>query len=296
VPASGRSAAGTVSTQPRSPLPASSKNGCWRRCSPSPRTNTGVCDGSGSSSPRSRKGAQRPRPRRPHGADETGSGKDCWRHALDRAPRRELLDNADHHNVSGGCHDVRSAFPIEQPGDEALRRRSASPRTVERAVPPAHPCAALAVRAIAVAACGSSSNPSSSGSADTQAVRYAECMRANGMPNFPDPGSHCVLPSPALPASRAARKACAKLQPVGLHLGGPPAPTAAGRAATCASSALSRSGRDSSACPSCHKSRTSAVVAGRPMIDVPGRPANPDRRSVTILGRGVSFGMTDEIP
>jgi hypothetical protein len=32
------------------------------------------------------------------------------------------------------------------------------------------------------------------------------------------------------------------------------------------------------------------------MIDVPGRPANPDRRSVTILGRGVSFGMTDEIP
>jgi hypothetical protein len=54
-------------------------------------------------------------------------------------------------------------------------------------------------------------------------------MRANGMPNFPDPGSNGVvpLPNPALPAFRAAEKACAKLQPVGMHLGGPPAPSAA---------------------------------------------------------------------
>jgi len=122
---------------------------------------------------------------------------------------------------------VRSAFPIEQPGDEPLRPCCAPPRTVERAVAPARRLAALAVCAVALAACGSSSKPSSSGAADTQALRYANCMRANGMPNFPDPGSNGALPNPALPAFRAARKACAKLQPVGLHLGGPPAPTAA---------------------------------------------------------------------
>ena len=87
--------------------------------------------------------------------------------------------------------------------------------------------AALAVCAMALAACGSSAKPSSTGSADMQAVKYADCMRTNGMPNFPDPGSDGALPNPALPAFRAARRACAKLQPAGLHLGGPPAPTAA---------------------------------------------------------------------
>ena len=60
--------------------------------------------------------------------------------------------------------------------------------------------AALAVCAIALAACGSASNPSSSGSAGTQAVKYADCMRANGVPNFPDPGSNGALPNPASPA------------------------------------------------------------------------------------------------
>jgi hypothetical protein len=52
-------------------------------------------------------------------------------------------------------------------------------------------------------------------------------MRANGMPNFPDPGSSGshALPNPASPAFRAAAKACAKLQPVGLHLHGPAAPS-----------------------------------------------------------------------
>ena len=92
---------------------------------------------------------------------------------------------------------------------------------------PARLLAALAVCAAALAACGSASKPSSSGSADTQALRYANCMRANGMPNFPDPGSNGALSNPALPAFRAAAKACAKLQPVGMHLHGPPAPSAA---------------------------------------------------------------------
>ena len=99
--------------------------------------------------------------------------------------------------------------------------------TVQRAMPPARLLAALAVCAIALAACGSASKPGGSGSAYAQALRYADCMRANGTPNFPDPGSNGALPNPALPAFRAAVKACAKLQPVGLHLGGPAAPSAA---------------------------------------------------------------------
>ena len=85
--------------------------------------------------------------------------------------------------------------------------------------------AALAVCATAFGGCGSSSEPSSSGSAGTQPVKYADCMRANGT-NFPDPGSNGELPNPFSPAFRAAEKACAKLQPVGLHLGGPAAPSA----------------------------------------------------------------------
>ena len=83
--------------------------------------------------------------------------------------------------------------------------------------------------ALAVAACGSSSKQSANGASRSyaKALEYSDCMRAHGMPNFPDPGSTGTLPSPALPAFRAARKACAKLQPAGLHLGGPPAPSAA---------------------------------------------------------------------
>jgi hypothetical protein len=109
----------------------------------------------------------------------------------------------------------------------ALRRCYAPPRTVERVRPSACLLVVLAVCAIAVAACGSSSRPSGAASADTQAVKYADCMRANGVPNFPDPGSNGALPDPALPAFRAAQKACAQLQPAGLHLHGPPEPTAA---------------------------------------------------------------------
>ncbi|HEY2437245.1 MAG TPA: hypothetical protein VGH93_08685 [Solirubrobacteraceae bacterium] len=96
-------------------------------------------------------------------------------------------------------------------------------------MPPALLLAALAVCAIALPACGSASKPSSSGSADTQALKYADCMRANGVPNFPDPSSNGVvkLPNPASPAFQAAAKACAKLQPAGMPLHGPPAPSAA---------------------------------------------------------------------
>ena len=94
-------------------------------------------------------------------------------------------------------------------------------------MPPARLLAGLAVCATALASCGASSKTTSSGSTDTRAVKYADCMRANGTPNFPDPGSNGALPNPFSPAFRAAKKACANVQPVGLHLGGPAAPTAA---------------------------------------------------------------------
>jgi hypothetical protein len=94
-------------------------------------------------------------------------------------------------------------------------------------MPPPRLLAQLAVCGVALAACGASSKPSSSASPDAQAVKYADCMRANGTPNFPDPGSTGALPNPFSPAFRAAKKACAYLQPVGLRLGGPAVPTAA---------------------------------------------------------------------
>jgi hypothetical protein len=43
---------------------------------------------------------------------------------------------------------------------------------------------------LVIAACGSSGKPSATASASTgysQAVKYSNCMRSHGVPNFPDP-------------------------------------------------------------------------------------------------------------
>jgi hypothetical protein len=70
----------------------------------------------------------------------------------------------------------------------------------------------------------SSSTPSGSGAADP-ALAFAECMRAHGVPNFPDPRpGHGGLFSlsginPAAPAFRAAQTKCQKFMG-----GGPPLP------------------------------------------------------------------------
>lgn len=92
-------------------------------------------------------------------------------------------------------------------------------------MPSARLLAALAVCGIALAACGSSSKPTSSGSPGTQALDYLHCLRANGV-NFPERRPVGAVPNPLSPAFRATAKACAKLKPVGLQLGLPPAPTA----------------------------------------------------------------------
>lgn len=81
-------------------------------------------------------------------------------------------------------------------------------------------------------ACGSGSShkPSSAGSAYTQAVKFAQCMRANGATNWPDPSSNGRPPAlnqidPNSPTFQTAYTTCRKDAPSGQP--GPPAPTAA---------------------------------------------------------------------
>jgi hypothetical protein len=110
--------------------------------------------------------------------------------------------------------------------------------------------AVLAATALALAGCGGSTSPpvasvatttSSSAPSTTSAsgapaspaqiqqdeLKYAQCMRANGVPSFPDPlaGGGFQFPrnsgmNPSSPAFRAAQAKCAKLLPGG----GPPGP------------------------------------------------------------------------
>ena len=77
--------------------------------------------------------------------------------------------------------------------------------------------------AMAIGACGSSSK-STAGAGVSPRNQYADCMRAHGVPNFPDPsagGGGVQIGSginPASPAFEAAQKACQDLLPGG---GGP---------------------------------------------------------------------------
>jgi hypothetical protein len=71
--------------------------------------------------------------------------------------------------------------------------------------------------AVLPAACGSSSS-NRSGSASlsiSPAVKYADCMRSHGVPNFPDPGTRSASHLPqqinqSPPAIESAQNACAK--------------------------------------------------------------------------------------
>jgi hypothetical protein len=76
--------------------------------------------------------------------------------------------------------------------------------------------------AVAIAACGSSGKPTSgSGSGGrSSGLAFAECMRAHGMTNFPDPGSGGGIQLPAgtnpqSPAFQSAQHTCFKLLPGG---------------------------------------------------------------------------------
>jgi hypothetical protein len=85
-------------------------------------------------------------------------------------------------------------------------------------------CLAAVSCAVAMAACGSSrgaSGTTGSGS-HSQGIKFADCMRANGVPSFPDPGGGGggtnlagTGINPLSPAFKAARTACARLAPGG---------------------------------------------------------------------------------
>jgi hypothetical protein len=80
----------------------------------------------------------------------------------------------------------------------------------------------LAIAALVIAGCGSSGKPSHTAGA-AQGIKFADCMRSHGVPNFPDPsggggGIHFSSSSginPASPAFGAAQSSCAKLLPGG---------------------------------------------------------------------------------
>jgi hypothetical protein len=72
--------------------------------------------------------------------------------------------------------------------------------------------------AVALGACGSSSNPSTTDGQSGSLVQFAACMRSHGVPNFPDPGSSgfALVPAgvnSAAPAFKAASSACSRLVP-----------------------------------------------------------------------------------
>jgi hypothetical protein len=70
---------------------------------------------------------------------------------------------------------------------------------------------------VLLAACGSSDPPSNADPTGGPLLKYAQCMRANGVPNFPDPRASGGLFIPndidtQSPAFKSAQQACAKLE------------------------------------------------------------------------------------
>lgn len=75
---------------------------------------------------------------------------------------------------------------------------------------------------VAIAACGSSSKSDSSPTGSSEALKLADCMRAHGVPDFPDPtpgGGGVNLAGTGInaksPAFQSARQKCANLSPKG---------------------------------------------------------------------------------
>lgn len=84
--------------------------------------------------------------------------------------------------------------------------------------------ATLAALTLLVAACGSSSGKQTATAAapPSAALKYAQCMRANGVPNFPDPDANGGFGGiqrklAGDPGFQAAQQACRGLAPGGVH-------------------------------------------------------------------------------
>jgi hypothetical protein len=70
--------------------------------------------------------------------------------------------------------------------------------------------ATLACCSLFLGACGSSGSlgTGSQPSGVSPGIKFADCMRAHGVPNFPDPGASREIPVMRSPASQSAQKAC----------------------------------------------------------------------------------------
>lgn len=79
------------------------------------------------------------------------------------------------------------------------------------------------VSASALAACGSSVNSAgtTTGPDVGAGVKFADCIRAHGVPNFPDPGGSFPPGIKHSPAFRTAMRTCLRLQPAGTATGRP---------------------------------------------------------------------------
>ena len=103
------------------------------------------------------------------------------------------------------------------------RRLAHNHHRVRLGVPSAAATVLVAVSlSLGLAACGSSSKPPAKSGlgASPAGIKYSDCMRAHGVPDFPDlnPNGSVSLPSsinPAAPAFQAAQGTCARLRPSG---------------------------------------------------------------------------------
>jgi hypothetical protein len=78
--------------------------------------------------------------------------------------------------------------------------------------------------ATVIVACGPSDNPAATSATGGPLLGYARCMRAHGVPNFPDPRATGGLAIPndinsESPAFKSAEQACRKLAGGGAHAG-----------------------------------------------------------------------------
>ena len=108
----------------------------------------------------------------------------------------------------------RSSNPEEGLRNHSIRVR----RRPRRASPPAaRTLAAIATAALALlaAACGgsSSSNHPAASAQQNGPLAFARCMRANGVPDFPDPGASAPSVNQDTPAFQAALQACHRVSP-----------------------------------------------------------------------------------
>jgi hypothetical protein len=136
------------------------------------------------------------------------------------------------------------------------------------------PAFAVVSCTLALAACGSSEKPKggSRSAAASAGIKYSDCMRAHGLPNFPDPtsvgagvqfsGNGVNTQSPAF---ASAQNACKKLLPGGTPALGAPSATRI------------KQGVKLAACMRAHGLRSFPDPTGSP----PSKPPGPD---TTILG------------